>query len=99
MYIRDRIEISFDSAKRARVLKDRQLDLADAADLLAGDCFEMQDDRLDYGEERWVSIGMLRGEVVVCVWADWGDNHARVISMWKADANEQARYFRYRDGS
>ena len=87
------MDISFDSAKRDYVLRERGLDLADAGELLSGDCFEMVDDREDYGEERWVSIGMLKGEVIVCVWADWGDDHVRVITMWKANENEQRRYF------
>lgn len=86
------MDLSFDSGKRDEVLKERGLDLAHAGKLLDGLCFEMPDDRFDYGEDRWVSIGMLEGEVVVCIWADWGDDHVRVITMWKANANEKRRY-------
>jgi uncharacterized DUF497 family protein len=55
---------------------------------------ERIDDRYDYGEERWVSVGLLRGEVVTCVWAEWGDNLVRVISLRRATTNEQEEYFR-----
>lgn len=89
------MEISFDEEKRREVLKDHGLDLADAGKLLEGLCFEMVDDRFDYGEERWVSIGMLDGEVVVCIWADWGDDQVRAIMMWKAKPNEKRRYDDY----
>jgi hypothetical protein len=89
------MRISFDSNKREEVLRDDQLDLADAPELLSGVCFEMVDDRRDYGEERWVSIGMLKGKVVVCVWADWGDDHVRVITMWQAEPAERRRYYEY----
>jgi uncharacterized DUF497 family protein len=85
------MELSFDSGKRDEVLKERGLDLADAGKLLEGLCFEMPDDRFDYGEDRWVSIGMPGSETVVCIWADWGDL-VRVVTMWKANANEKRRY-------
>ena len=89
------MEISYDSDKREEVLRDDQLDLADAPELLSGVCFEMLDDRFDYGEDRWVSIGMLKDEVVVCVWADWGDDHTRVITMWHARPAERRRYYEH----
>jgi uncharacterized DUF497 family protein len=38
---------------------------------------------------------MLDAELVVCIWADWGDDHVRVITMWKANANEKRRYEEY----
>jgi uncharacterized DUF497 family protein len=89
------MRVSFDETKRQLVLKEHGVDLAGAGRLLDGLCFEMADDRFDYGEERWVSIGELDGEVVVCIWADWGDDHVRVITMWKAKANEKKRYYDY----
>lgn len=89
------MEVSFDKAKREAVLKEHGVDLADAGKLLDGLCFEMPDDRFDYGEERWVSIGELDGEVVVCIWADWGDDQVRAITMWKAKPNEKRRYYEF----
>jgi hypothetical protein len=89
------MEISFNSEKREEVLRERGLDLADASKLLSGLCFEMQDDRFDYGEDRWISVGMLNGEVVVCVWADWGNDHVRVITMWRAEPADRRRYYEY----
>ncbi|HEV2747256.1 MAG TPA: BrnT family toxin [Allosphingosinicella sp.] len=85
--------IGFDPAKRERNLAKHGLDLADAAKLLAGRCLERLDDRWDYGEDRWVSVGWLEGQLAVCVWSDWGEQ-ARVISLRKATADEQAEYFR-----
>ncbi|MFA6964449.1 BrnT family toxin [Bosea sp. (in: a-proteobacteria)] len=45
----------------------------------------------DYGEERFVTIGILDGRMVVTVWTDRGDSR-RIISMRKANEREQARY-------
>jgi uncharacterized DUF497 family protein len=51
----------------------------------------MTDDRQDYGETRYLTIGHLRGRMVVIVWTPrGGDRH--VISMRKANDREQTRF-------
>lgn len=87
------MEISFDPAKRAANRLKHGLDLSDAGAVLSGRCVDVYDDRYDYGEDRWLSIGSLAGEIVVCVWADWFDV-VRVISLRKATADERQEYFR-----
>ena len=47
----------------------------------------------DYGEQRFISLGLLNGEVVVVVTAET-DEEICVISMRKAEQNEQEIYFR-----
>ncbi|MFL6843915.1 MAG: BrnT family toxin [Allosphingosinicella sp.] len=89
------MEIEFDPVKREAVLRERGLDLADAGELLSGDCFTDVDDRFDYGEDRWVSYGLLKGDVVACVWVDLEEDRVRVVTMRKANRGEQERYFRY----
>lgn len=88
------MDISVDPAKREANLVKHGVDLADAAKVLAGECLERLDDRYDYGEDRWISVGLLRGQAMVCVWADWGGT-ARIISLRKASANEQKAYFNH----
>jgi uncharacterized protein len=86
------VEIGFDPAKRARNLAKHGLDLADAGEVLAGFCESRIDDRFDYGEDRWISIGMLRGEVVLCVWTETSEDEVRVISLRRATRYEQEEY-------
>ena len=88
------VEISFDPAKRARNLAKHGLDLADAGEVLEGRCLERLDDRRDYGEDRWPAIEMLRGKVVACAWAERGDNEVRIISLRKADRDEEEEWLR-----
>jgi uncharacterized protein len=92
------VEIEFDPAKRKQVLRLRGLDLADAGELLLGFRLDELDARIDYGEERWRSLGLLKGEVVACVWVGVDESRARIITMWKARRHEQEKYFRFWEG-
>jgi uncharacterized protein len=53
------MEIEFDPAKRDIVLEARGLDLADVPKIFAGPNLTFQDIRMDYGEIRWITIGLL----------------------------------------
>jgi uncharacterized DUF497 family protein len=88
------VKISFDPAKRARNLRKHGLDLADAGAMLEKPCIELIDDRDEYGEVRWVSIGLLQGLLVACVWTEREGEEIRIISLRRATANEQEDYFR-----
>ncbi|MEO7827615.1 MAG: BrnT family toxin, partial [Allosphingosinicella sp.] len=92
------VKNEFDPAKREKVLRERRLDMAEAGTLLATNCYEVCDERFEYGEMRWVSYGLLRGEVIACVWVDLNDDRVRVVTMRKANGNEQARYYRHVEG-
>jgi uncharacterized DUF497 family protein len=54
-----------------------------------------EDRRFDYGEQRFITLGALREAVVVIVTAE-ADEEIRVISMRKAERNEQEIYFKNR---
>ena len=52
----------------------------------------IEDDRKDYGEERFVTFGMMEGRVVAVVHTERGDS-IRIISIRKATKYEQKTYF------
>ena len=85
------MEITFDPSKRDATLAERGLDFQDAETVFAGAVFERVDDKFDYGETRYITIGRLRERMVVVVWTPRGANR-HVISMRKANDREQARY-------
>lgn len=62
------MKITFHDAKRDATMEARGLDFADAAVLFAGPVLTQQDDRFDYGEERFLTYGMLAGRLVMVVW-------------------------------
>ena len=51
-----------------------------------------EDRRFDYGEQRFITLGMLRGVVVVIATAE-ADEEIRVLSMRKAEQNEEEIYY------
>ena len=51
----------------------------------------VEDDRQDYGETRFITIGFLDRRMVVVVWTQRG-RARRIISLRKANDREQALY-------
>jgi uncharacterized DUF497 family protein len=78
--------------KRQATLKQRGLDFGQAERVFAGPTFTFEDDREDYGEERWVTFGLLADKIVVIVHTETEDE-IRVISMREADKDEQLLFF------
>ena len=85
------MRIEFDEAKRAETLKVRGLDMAQAADVLGGTTLTVEDDRKDYGEIRFITMGFLDDAMVVLVWTP-RDDVCRIISMRKANGRERRLY-------
>jgi hypothetical protein len=50
------------------------------------------DERTDYGEERWIGIGLLQARIVVVVYTETNDDTIRIISLRKALRNERDAY-------
>ena len=65
--------------------------MARADEVLAGATLAVEDDRQDYGEDRFVTIGFLDATMVVFVWTPRDGGH-RIISMRKANERERTLY-------
>ena len=85
------MQISYDPRKRDETLARRGLDLANAGIVLCGPALTVEDDRFDYGEPRFITIGLLRARMVVVAWTPPGETY-RIISMRKANDREISRY-------
>lgn len=91
------MRIAFDPAKRARTIEDRGLDFDDAVLVFAGETYNEEDRRQNYGETRIRTVGFLAGRMVMIVWTQRGEAR-HVISMRKCNEKEQA-YYRQRLGA
>ena len=82
----------WDEAKRRANLRKHALDFADAKAVFADITLTAQDLRFDYQEQRFVTVGLLRGMVVVIAHLE-SPELIRVISMRKATQREQILFF------
>jgi uncharacterized DUF497 family protein len=80
-----------DSKRRAN-LKKHHLDLADVEKVFGRATFTFEDRRFDYGEQRWITMGLLGLTVVVIVHTET-EEEIHAISMRKAEKVEQALYY------
>jgi len=84
--------ITWDETKRQATLAQRGIDFADADKVFVGVTATLPDDRLDYGEPRFITGGWLDDRFVVVVWTPRNEGK-RIISMRYGHADEEA-YFR-----
>ncbi|HYG46311.1 MAG TPA: BrnT family toxin [Allosphingosinicella sp.] len=89
------MKIEFDPAKREWTLRRRGLDFAQADRIFGEPALTVEDERQEYGEERFLTLGVLNGEVVACVWTQRGEVR-RIISLRKARRDERETYSRNR---
>ena len=81
------MKVEFDPAKRELTLKDRGLDFLEAPRLFEGHSLTVVDDRMDYGEERFISYGFVDDAAIALVWTDRG-GVMRIISMRRMHIEE-----------
>lgn len=87
---------SYDPAKKAANLKKHGFDFDDARRVIeSAQTVTFEDQRFDYGETRYLTLGLLHDAVVIIATAET-DKSIRIISMRKADKNEQKIYYENR---
>ena len=83
-----------DPKKKAANLKKHGYDFDEAPLVIeSASAVTFEDRRFQYDEQRFVTLGVLRGNVVVIATAET-DQEIRVISMRKAQRNEKEIYTR-----
>lgn len=85
------VQIEYDAAKNARNIRERGLSFDQIADFDFEGALFAVDGREDYGELRYVGIGLLGDRVHVLCFTE-GHTGIRVISFRKANAREVKRY-------
>jgi hypothetical protein len=86
------MRFEWDDEKRLANLVKHGLDFAYVKKVFEGEVVEYEDTREDYGEPRFITLGLLDGRVVSVVTVQEGDV-IRVISFRKAVRREQELYF------
>ena len=85
------MKLEWDEAKNRSNFEKHGFDFSDADIVLTGPCVTWVDERFEYGEERLIALGPLRGRLVVIAHVARGDT-VRIISMRRANSRERAAY-------
>ncbi len=86
------MDFKWDDKKRKSNIKDHGIDFINSPKVFESYTLTIEDDRYDYGEERFITFGILEGRVVVVVHTE-NEDSIRIISIRKATKNEEKAYF------
>lgn len=86
------MEFGWDEPKRVENIRKHDIDFIAVVSIFDGLVVTVQDNRFNYGEERFVTFGLLQGRVIAVVHTE-SDDYIRIISARKATKSEQRTYF------
>ncbi len=87
------MKIEFDPIKDATNIARHGVSLQAAEEFDWDTAFEREDDRFDYGEDRFVAIGLIGNRLHVLVFTEGShDDAVRVISLRPAEKHEVRFY-------
>jgi uncharacterized DUF497 family protein len=86
------VRFEWDARKRLSNLRKHGIDFRDAPRVFCGVTLTVADDRVDYGEARFITFGLL-GTTVIAIAHTEQPERIRIISMRKATPYEEAAYF------
>ena len=86
------MKFEWDERKNRANIRKHGFDFVDGEEMFRGALLIRPDTHEDYGEERWVGIGMIQGRVAVVAFAERPQETIRIISLRKADHEEREEY-------
>ena len=86
------MNLEWDEEKRLSNIKKHKIDFIGVEEVFDGYTVSMEDNRICYGEQRFITFGKLNTCVVVIVHTE-KDNNIRIISIRKATINEEKNYY------
>jgi uncharacterized DUF497 family protein len=81
----------WDESKHAANLAKHGVDFHKAEQFEWTTAVEAKDNRFDYGEERWIALGMIGNRLHVLIYTIRGDS-IRLISLRRANPREKEHY-------
>jgi hypothetical protein len=87
------MQFEWDESKNTRNIRNHKIDFADMPVVFKSAMLIDYDDRHDYGEYRWIGLGVLGDVVVVVIFTEPRKDTIRIISARKANRNEQDNYY------
>lgn len=91
------IEFEWDEQKRLSNLEKHGIDFIAACQIFDGYTVDFEDNRYDYGEDRFIAIGEINGQILTVVYTYPDDinqgDMIRLISARRASKNERSIYY------
>jgi uncharacterized protein len=85
----------WDQNKKRENVRKHGIDFRDVIDMFKQPMLVQLDARQDYGEDRWIGVGLLKDVVAVVVYVEWQDEETiRIISARKATTYEKDEYYK-----
>lgn len=84
--------IEWDDQKNVRNIAKHGIDFIDVANMFNHPMLVLRDERVDYGEERWIGMGWMQRLIGVVVYTERNGDVIRIISARKATKNEVRLY-------
>jgi len=82
----------WDETKNRANVRKHGFDFTEAEEMFRGALLVRPDTREDYGERRWIGIGMVQGRVAFVAFAERPNDTIRIVSLRKADHEERKEY-------
>ena len=86
------MQFVWDENKRKSNLYKHGFDFIDAAQVFEGATLTFEDNRFAYGEQRFITSGLLRGRVIVTAHIE-NQSEIRIISMREGTKRERIIFF------
>jgi hypothetical protein len=86
------MQFEWDEPKNCANVRKHGLHFSDAMEMFERPFLARPDTREDYGEERWIGVGVTRGRVALVAFAVVSPETIRIISLRKATNEERKEY-------
>ena len=87
------MRFEWDEKKRLINIRKHAIDFADVPAIFESDIVTISDDRFEYSETRYQTLGLLKSRVIMVVHTE-SETVIRIISARKANKHEEEIYFR-----
>jgi len=87
------MRFEWDEKKRLTNIRKHGIDFADVPSIFELDTVTVIDDRFEYGETRYQTLGLLKTRIIMVVHTE-SETVIRIISARKANKYEEETYFK-----
>ena len=86
------MKYEWNEAKNAVNIEKHGIDFNNAHELFEGNRLVFPDDRKDYGESRFLTVGYIENRMMIAAYTQRSPGTIRIISLRKANSREKTRF-------